>query len=702
MSSASARPGVLARKGTLMKLLALLMLAACALGQPPTVDSVRVFHGDYGYWSRVERLPGGDYILAGFFWNGGNFESLRVARTTPELETIWQRQILSNNFRGIQDFVVTDNRVLLIGAEEVPLDSNSWTSHSVAINFTLSGDSVWVKDYNDPINYATLSSIAEDGSGGYYVLGTSAVLSNETYNYQVRLLHIDLNGDVLWERYYGGEVDEHSGKVLKLDGDSLAVTMLSNLGDSFHLALMWTNLNGDSLGGVIYGPLEDVSVAFPPGLQRSDSGFEIFWLDYGTANDTQSLAWVRTAYDGIPIDEIRMEIPRNSCQSYQRTSSGVMTVGFSNWGPADRNLVIGRATYGGFWEYVDEVAMPYWQEGYAFFPNDDDLLAVFGRTQSHPDSMVESALFYLHDNSGASYLFANPARVNFGVVPLGETEVRDAALMATFDSAVTVTRVDVPDNIAISLQTPFTIQAGETLAYQMAFRPEELRYYLDTVFVHSDAWNSVLAIQISGQAPFPVCSPSAAIIDFNWVRIGTESRRPLLIRNTGTATLQIDEIPQLIHYTIEPGGPFALPVDSIVLLTVTFRPESLEVYHEQLIILSDDPAGADTVLLAGRGVTNPNDAGEFPELLREFRVHAAYPNPFNATAVLRFELPARREVRVELFDVTGRLAQVVLRESLEAGDHEVTINGSGLASGIYFAKIAAGENRAVQKVVLLK
>ena len=85
-----------------------------------------------------------------------------------------------------------------------------------------------------------------------------------------------------------------------------------------------------------------------------------------------------------------------------------------------------------------------------------------------------------------------------------------------------------------------------------------------------------------------------------------------------------------------------------------------------------------------------------------FAFHAPSPNPFNATTRLTFDLPQATPVKLALYDITGRLARLVWDAPLEAGTHGISFDGSGLASGLYFARLDAGRFSATQKLFLLK
>jgi hypothetical protein len=99
--------------------------------------------------------------------------------------------------------------------------------------------------------------------------------------------------------------------------------------------------------------------------------------------------------------------------------------------------------------------------------------------------------------------------------------------------------------------------------------------------------------------------------------------------------------------------------------------------------------------------TGPIVAGQtaVPE---DFTTLRADPNPFNLTTVIRYQMPDARQVNLKIFDIAGRLVATLVDGWSEAGSHTATFDGSGLASGIYLAKLQAGEYFARQKLVLIK
>ena len=84
-----------------------------------------------------------------------------------------------------------------------------------------------------------------------------------------------------------------------------------------------------------------------------------------------------------------------------------------------------------------------------------------------------------------------------------------------------------------------------------------------------------------------------------------------------------------------------------------------------------------------------------------------FPNPFNPTTTIRFDLPAASWVRLEVFDIAGRIVgarspRPYMEGWRHRGTHEVTFDGTGLPSGIYIYRLSAGEFTASGKMLLLK
>ncbi len=79
-----------------------------------------------------------------------------------------------------------------------------------------------------------------------------------------------------------------------------------------------------------------------------------------------------------------------------------------------------------------------------------------------------------------------------------------------------------------------------------------------------------------------------------------------------------------------------------------------------------------------------------------------YPNPFNPVTVIRFELPQRADVLLEIFDLLGRRVALLKNEVVEAGFHEVRFDASAFSSGVYVYRLQSGGTTMVRKMTLVR
>ncbi len=77
----------------------------------------------------------------------------------------------------------------------------------------------------------------------------------------------------------------------------------------------------------------------------------------------------------------------------------------------------------------------------------------------------------------------------------------------------------------------------------------------------------------------------------------------------------------------------------------------------------------------------------FPD---NFAIESIYPNPFNASTKIRIGLPEQSELKLTVFDITGREVETIRAGSLQAGYHDVVFNATSLPSGTYMVRASNG------------
>lgn len=85
-----------------------------------------------------------------------------------------------------------------------------------------------------------------------------------------------------------------------------------------------------------------------------------------------------------------------------------------------------------------------------------------------------------------------------------------------------------------------------------------------------------------------------------------------------------------------------------------------------------------------------------------YRLIKAYPNPFNPSTNISFDLPERSLVNVAVFDINGRLISLLANGQMNAGTHTLRFDANGAASGVYIIRAQLGNTQFFDKVTLIK
>jgi hypothetical protein len=91
------------------------------------------------------------------------------------------------------------------------------------------------------------------------------------------------------------------------------------------------------------------------------------------------------------------------------------------------------------------------------------------------------------------------------------------------------------------------------------------------------------------------------------------------------------------------------------------------------------------------------------DLPTETRLNGNYPNPFNPTTVIGFQLSVAGPVRLAVYDILGREVALLVNQERAVGRYEVSFNASGLSSGVYLYRLQlGGQVIATRRMTLVK
>ncbi|MGQ9644867.1 MAG: T9SS type A sorting domain-containing protein, partial [Ignavibacterium sp.] len=87
----------------------------------------------------------------------------------------------------------------------------------------------------------------------------------------------------------------------------------------------------------------------------------------------------------------------------------------------------------------------------------------------------------------------------------------------------------------------------------------------------------------------------------------------------------------------------------------------------------------------------------------KFSLYQNFPNPFNSFTEINFEIPFQTEVKIILYDITGKEIKTITNQKYEAGFHSIRTTADELSSGIYFYRMITGSGyTAVNKLIIIK
>ena len=94
--------------------------------------------------------------------------------------------------------------------------------------------------------------------------------------------------------------------------------------------------------------------------------------------------------------------------------------------------------------------------------------------------------------------------------------------------------------------------------------------------------------------------------------------------------------------------------------------------------------------------------GSGDEIVYKYKLETNYPNPFNPSTTIIYEIAKVTEVSLKVFDILGREVAELVNEKKNAGNYRVDFNASNLPSGVYFYRINTQEFSDSKKMILLK
>ena len=99
---------------------------------------------------------------------------------------------------------------------------------------------------------------------------------------------------------------------------------------------------------------------------------------------------------------------------------------------------------------------------------------------------------------------------------------------------------------------------------------------------------------------------------------------------------------------------------------------------------------------------NVKIASNLEKSASDFSLAQNYPNPANQNTTIKYSIPLEDKVKLQVYDITGKLVKTLVNENQRAGEYKVDLNASGFSSGIYLYRIETSAGIQTNKLTILK
>ncbi len=198
-----------------------------------------------------------------------------------------------------------------------------------------------------------------------------------------------------------------------------------------------------------------------------------------------------------------------------------------------------------------------------------------------------------------------------------------------------------------------------------------------------------------------------------WNQIYTQT---ILINGTPfiTSTVQLDaEVDAYGTLTLPGGASFdALRVRETMIITTSGVSSTSTNFNfitksgAQVTVTATDPIPplSGTISVEGASWNSPltSSVEQISGLPEDYKLKQNYPNPFNPTTNIEYSIPEASFVELKVYDVLGNEVATLVNQEQSAGVFRADFSGDGFASGLYIARITAGNFTSTIKMILLR
>ena len=470
--------------------------------------------------------------------------------------------------------------------------------------------------------------------------------------------------DTLWTRTYGGmETDQAFAIQPTDDAGYIIAGYISSTSQLHDIFLVKTNANGDTLwthtyGGDNYEYAHDVR-------QTEDGGYIIagHTHSYGVGSYDMYLIKTDAVGDTLWTHTYGGQREEMSCSVHQTQDKGYIVAGHSySFCPSECDFYIVRADSAGDTLWTRTYGGDYLDQARSLQPTTDGGFIIAG----YAESPGLFNIYMIKINNAGDTLWTRTYGDYYGEpLPCSVYSVQQ-----TSDDGFILAGYMIGPCMTSDIYLVKTDSVGDTL-------------WTNLIVQSNMCYETAYSVQEMESGDFIVAGVSSPFYQDDDVYLLKFSSTGTLLWTT-TYGGGFDDVARAVRST-EDGG--------FIIAGYTY---SFGAGEGDFYLIKTLPEGTPAV---------PSDQGEVVPMT--YALHSPYPNPFNPSTTITFQVPQPGRIELVVYNIEGQLVRTLKDETMNLGTYTEYFdgkdnNGNSLSSGIYFCRMSAPNFHQVQKMVLIK
>ena len=307
---------------------------------------------------------------------------------------------------------------------------------------------------------------------------------------------------------------------------------------------------------------------------------------------------------------------------------------------------------------------------------------------SHANLHLNASLWLADKDTVFTPLILSARMVSFGDVGLNDST--DVILKVTNGSPnpLIIDSIYTSTTAFKSLITKATVTT-DTLNIIVRFFAKKVGAFVDTLFIRNNSDTSLVKVPLSGNSPFSIINITPQALNFGATMKDSITQIMFTITNNSVSSLEVDSLYTRTKYfqVVAVLANRIITKGDTVAVSIRFQPDSIRQYYDTLYILCNSRSPLAKFPVSGQGALT--GVTQFTNNIpKSFDLSQNFPNPFNPATIIRYSIPLKSRVKLEIFNAIGQRVATLVDGERNAGNYEAEWKGA-VTSGIYFYRLEA-------------